>query len=255
MEHKVVRLVTLVITLFLLLPTLFGCSHDEGNGYSNDPQSLTNYDDVRYYIFDPHTIFTAMVQMDRNIFQPATDKVRENNAPSETLTWQPNDYLKVANTLNLFIKQDELEDWSIYQMFFTGNCANSSSGFDNAYLTYFKAVGKYYTTREIYISISEEKAVWAGEANFPRPFLFDWNDAASGKIKVDANEAFQIAEKNGGLAARQSVKNNCHFNMITSPNAGYQYENWQVEYRGKYEEPLFKIIINPYDGKFETITP
>ncbi|MCG2785184.1 MAG: hypothetical protein L6461_08780 [Anaerolineae bacterium] len=253
MNIKLIKIAVFIGYSLLAIMT-FGCS-DAGRVSASDyPKGLVSYNDVRYYTFDPQTIL-SMLEMDKmEIFQPFEGDNKYVGVPVDTLGWQPSNYLKVAIALNQFAVQDDLRQWNIYKLLFTGSCANAPSGFEDAHITYFKIDEKIYATREIKLFLWNKKAVWAGGAEFSRPPIFGWKNIDMETISVGPNDAFQIAEANGGKTIRQSVENICSITMSIAPNAGFQYEDWQVEYRGSHEEPLFKIIIDPYSGLYE-ITP
>ena len=236
--------------VFLLFFTTFGCSDIK---YSTPPAYILDYSDVRRYSFDPHTILTRLDQGDEEIFQSISDGSDERTRITDSLGWQPHDYIRVANALNRVANHDDLEGWSIYKLFFTGTCNTTPIGFKDADITYFKVDGEHYVTRRMDISLLEKEADWAGGAVSPRPF-FGWKNVDQGKLKVTADDAFQIAEANGAKAIRQAVDNICHFNMIISPNGDFQ--DWQIQYYGgPSDATLFLINIDPYDGTFEVITP
>lgn len=237
--------------ILLLLLVASGCSDTEQLG---PPAYILDYPDVHRYTFDPNTILAKLNQGNdsRELFQPLPEGSDNSVRSTDSLGWQPSDYIRVANALNLVAKQDDLGEWSIYKLLFTGYCDTNPVGFEDADITYFKTNGENYYTRRVGIYLWGKEADWAGGAVSPRPY-FGWKNVDLKKFKISADDAFQIAEANGGKAIRQAVNNLCHFNMVISPNG--DFGNWQVQYYGgPSDATLFMININPDDGTYEIIT-
>lgn len=120
------------------------------------------------------------------------------------------------------------------------DCADTPVGFDLFLVTYFKAVGNRYATRQIEVWPLSKEAIWAGNANFPRPFLFGWKEIDLGKLKVTMDDALRMAEANGGKAARQAANNNCSITITLVPNV--DDGNWHVY----YDSTTFQFSVSPY---------
>jgi len=241
MDKRLVISMPLIIILLVLFGT--GCYYDPAKDQEIRYPRLAVYHDIRPYTYDPKTILTVLDGGDGEIFQSLPDWGQERIYPPGSFAWQQQDYIKITSTLNRFVTQDNLEGWSVYSINASRDCADTPLGFDNFAITYFKIVGDRYTTREMHVRALAKEADWAGNMDFPRPFPLGWASIDLEKLKVTADDALQIAEANGGKAARQRVNNACTIAVALAPNA--DDVNWGVYYFGG-AATLFHFSIYPY---------
>jgi hypothetical protein len=244
MGKKMIKPLSIIMIFLVLLVT--GCYDPFADQEIRYPR-LALYDDIRAYTFEPKTILTALDRNDGEIFQPLPDWGQENIFPSGSFAWQQQDYLKIAIALNQVANQDNLdnlEEWSVYSINSSRDCADIPIGFDHFSITYFKTVGERYVTREMDVWPLAKEADWAGNMDFPRPVLMGWKSINLGKLKVTADDALQMAEANGGKAARQAVSNDCSISVALAPNA--DDADWGVYYFRGGSVTLFHFSIYPY---------
>jgi hypothetical protein len=211
--HK--SLLIIMIFLFLFLTGCYDLSADQETRYPR----FALYSDIRAYTYDPKTILVALDRGDETVFQPLLDWGEERVFQPDSFAWQQQDYLKIANGLSWISNQDTLEEWSVFSINSSRDCADNPVGFDAFSITYFKTDGERYATREIVVKPLAKEIDWAGNMDFPRPFLFSWKSIDLEKLKVTTDDALQLAEANGGKAARQAVNNDCNILVALAPNA------------------------------------
>jgi hypothetical protein len=250
MNGKMVKPISIIIISLALLSS-FGCDLFD-NQVDRYPTGLGGYNDIRYYSFEPEMIFSALEQGQREIFKPSQTHLENNLFPSGSFPWHQEDYLKIFGALNQLVGKDTLEDWELYKMDFDKGCSDNPIGFDAAQITYFKTDGNEYIAREMDVYPLAKEADWGGDTHFPRPFLLGWKSIDLELLKVTADDALQIAEANGGKAARLLAKNKCNILVILSPNT--DYENWDVYYYGDSAATIFEINIDSYSGGYRIIS-
>ena len=139
-------------------------------------------------------------------------------------------------------------------MFFGTSCSDSSSGFYFGDFLYFRPVttdtGNKYEAREVWISSQLGRVYW-GSGNYYSKPLLGWHGIDVDKI-VSPDNILQIADNNGGKAARQKVNNVC--NIFLSYNPNLKTDTWHLMMSYNNQLPsIFEIQINPYNGKFRVI--
>lgn len=235
----------LAIPLILLPMFAAGC-YVAGSS-QQIPEGINSYTDIRAYTFEPKTFFEALERGDEELFQPIPDWMGQPEVllPG-SVAWRQEDYLKLVNTLNQTTNQDTLEDWNVYWIRLSRDCADTPVGFDWFSITYFKAEGDQYVTRIVNVWSLRKEAAWA-EGYDPRPFLFGWKSIDMKELKITADDALQIAEANGGQAFRQSVNNNCGISVRLMPNV--EGKDWSVDYDG-----YFIVNVDPYSGTYRIVS-
>jgi hypothetical protein len=214
------------------------------------PSGLNNYFDTRNFTINPMTILEEINQGETNVFvlmsitPEAYEKLHSNPLP-----WEQSDYLRIADALHRYTWGETLDDWKLYNMQFYGDCGHEPVGFDLFKVTYFKDVGSMqYTAHEIDIFPLYGGASTGGGTDFPKP-LFGWKSINLDNFQITADDALQIAEENGGKAARLSVANECSI-YVWLANAK---QLWSVIYSTRESSFVFEMDINPYTGKFKVI--
>ncbi len=75
------------------------------------------------------------------------------------------------------------------------------------------------------------------------------------RYRISAEEAIQIAEKNGGVERRLQYGNDCKINAFAS---GLKDTGWEVYYknnRDNWWHTIFMVTIDPQTGSFEVLHP
>jgi len=210
------------------------------------PSTLGNYDDTGSFKIDPRTILQSIDQGKTNIFMPVplNSDANETFLPSGSFSWTQSDYLKIAAALYEFLWKEPIDNWDIYYLSFDSECQNNLAGFDMAEIIFFRVNNLEYDLREININPLAGEVAWGAEARFPRPIFGKWNNVNLSEISITADQAFQIAEENGGREQRLKNKNECDI-LVRIPNSNND-GRWDVS----YYSPLFEILINPYTGEY-----
>jgi hypothetical protein len=209
------------------------------------PSGVTDFGDFGSLTINPETILSSLEDENAVIF------AAESSVPSEPITldpisWNQEDYLKISGKLNEFIWHDSLSEWRLFSMDFISSCYDGVDGFGLGEMYFFKSVihdnGKLGETgRGFLIKPEYGNVEWGGRQNFPYPFPSGWKSIDLDNLKISADEALMIGEKNGGEAARLSVQNQCKIQVSLSG-----YTNWEIMiYSNETGTTLFQIEIDP----------
>jgi hypothetical protein len=224
----------------LLLNDLFG----------DYPGGIGTYSLMEDYAFDPETILPALGRGTTTVFTPAVATPEADWVPPVSFHWRQADYLKIAGAFYQFKWNENINTWHLYSMKFRKDCANNSDGFYLGKIAYFKDSDEtshsHYLFRELSISPMDKELTWEGDV-FRQPPLFGW--FSIDQIKISADDALEIAEKNGGKEARLKVKNACTIYVSIIPNPDRDYK-WRVSY-DSYD--TFEIQIDPYSGSHNIV--
>jgi hypothetical protein len=136
-------------------------------------------------------------------------------------------------------------------MFFRVDCYEVSSGFQNSGFKYFKSVHRGDTRSRLewrlYIS-PNENVVSITQVEYI-PERVSWESIDLSQVKITADDALRIAEKNGGSKVRDDLSDNCA--ILASFEAGGKYKDWLVTYfsNGSW----FDINIDGRTGEYKII--
>ena len=252
MDHVNNRRVLIAIAIFL---TLLGIAYiyvydpflPEARSF---PVGIGDFRDRNSYRIDPNTIIGALDSGATDIFTPI-DSSRPDGVSDEPVSWQQDDFIKVARALNQTVWSEPLSGWKLYSMHFSTACQDDPRGFTEGDFYYFRTTfrdnGKIrFTTQDFFISLPYEQATWAGGANFAHP-LFGWENIRLGRIQITAEDALTIAEENGGRESRLLVDNNCSIHMALAGD-----NVWQVYmYHDDTRALIFRMEIDPSTGQVE----
>ena len=246
---SICAVILLMISGFVLV---YRYLHDREINY---PTSLlSDFDEIVYYKITPETIRSDINKGGIGIFQilaiePDVSKVGEFG----DAFWSQSDYLQVANALRQFVWGENIYDWRISGMSFGRNCHDNISGFESGDVTYYKQIEKSNAYLAYYVRISPESGqIISGEGGFRRP-LFGWASVHPDKFKVNAEDAVQIAEENGGREFRKAVSNSCSIVVALNPNP--VDNGWLVAYFSNNGAVNYIININPYTGSYKISKP
>lgn len=251
-EHHNRRRVMVAIAIFL---TLLGISYayvfdpflEEARFF---PVGIGDFRDRSSYQIDPNTIIAALDAGKTDVFTPV-DSFQPAAAPNGFVSWQQDDFLKVARSLHQTVWAEPLTGWRLYSMHFSSACQDDPRGFTEGDFYYFKTTfrdnGKIrYTTQDFFIFPQHGQATWGGGSNFPHP-LFGWQNIRLGRIQITAEDALTIAEENGGRESRLLVNNKCSIHVALSGN-----NTWQVYiYNDDTSALIFRMEIDPETGEIK----
>lgn len=240
--------------LFLIVLITFACEPFNDQTVHSNPSSLSSYVESGDYIINPQTIFASLDRGEIDVFTPlpATQDPNTQLLPSGSISWTQSNYLKIAEALSQYVWQDTLTGWTVYYLAFDNQCQDNPVGFDSLEITFFKTIEvngrEFYTARHIKIYPLASIVSWGGGTNFS--ISEKWYGIDLAKFKVTADDVQQMAEANGGAAARLGVENDCRI-LIRTPNHDND-DRWDVSY---YFGVNFEMLVDPYTGKSQIPTP
>lgn len=249
-----------IIILFLVVLTLLICQvlvFLVGEDYIGSPALFGVYTESGTYEINPETLLEKLDQGETDLFTPFFGDWNRDEPYYDSITWTQADYIKIANALSLEIWNEplDLENWRIIDIDFIGRCENNPSGFHTFTIAYYKALGisnweRKYTTRLI------EVYSWLGlvhlgtDAVYSSPLLLGWDGVDLTQFIIMANDALQIAEKNGGLDARRRVDNSCRIMLTVNQLSPLPHRvRWLVD----YDRADLYMHVNPYTGKHKIL--
>jgi hypothetical protein len=213
------------------------------------PNTFSNFGDKRYFAIDPERILVALTRGEKDIF---TSEIAtpENPIFNKTIEWHQSDYLKIADSLNDFVWNENLEDWNLYYMHFKTTCHDDPKGFEFAEIAYFRTTShnlleRSHVGRAFQIVPQYGYVVYSEGANFPQLPFDKWESLNLKKLQISAEDALKAADENGGRTARLSVQNQCTIRMRLSGNTGWNI----VISTNDTGSSIFRIAVDPYTGK------
>ncbi len=232
----------------LILAALFGMLISCTDGQEAVKTSLFE----QYYIISPENLMDSLENESLDVFIPV--KEQPDFLPVDqqlALNWLQSDYLYIATTLYDRVLGKSLQGWQLHDMDFRATCENIDKGFQNGRFDFFNVINENdvkvlisrlidIDTRGNFIYVKE----WKYSPNSGNSAVIDLNE-----LKVSAEQAFQVAESNGGKEKRQLVENACEITIGLSPGST-NYRGWAVTYtRTDTGAFLFRIQIDPYTGE------
>lgn len=222
-----------------------------------DPESEEQvFQERKYFGIDPNTILGSLTHGESNTFSPL-DTTPSRIPPLlsvHPVQWRSFDYYQIALALHKYFMGESAESWNLSSVSFEMACADTSYGPQDGDFVFIKTVKTRERESRLKSSIAIEP--WSNSVNIQEseyyPKLIDWATLNFVQLKISAEEALQIAETNGGVNARLSVKNACQIFLTLAP--GGRYKDWQVTYiRSNDQIYLFRIHIDPLTGRYEIL--
>jgi len=200
------------------------------------------------YSINPDTILEDLSENKIDVFTPQEEGQPEKSR--EYVQWKPADYYLIAQTLHELIWEEPLVAWNMSLIIFDWDCENFDKGPQQAHFRYYKAEKmrerKSRFVSDVLVNPLENMVSGLREEHYPRVVLWDAIDLA--KLGVSAEEALDIAEKNGGAETRAAVGNSCQISVILNP-ALPDYDGWQVMYTGNSLGVVDLYYIDPETGE------
>jgi hypothetical protein len=135
-------------------------------------------------------------------------------------------------------------------MSFNTVCRVIDLGFQNAIFGYFKSVptqdGSSRLTANLYVDPTENTVSILEEVYTPE--LKEWKSINLAQVNINAYDALQIAEANGGNDFRTSVD---YCTILALYDAEGKYDGWYVAYFN--DELSFRINIDAVSGEFRIL--
>jgi hypothetical protein len=266
MRKQTIKRSIIVIVVFLIALVAFGYSYYKSNKESvgldfyelflrdskpaPNPDFLGDYPDDRwgFYQFNPQTILASLDQGKTDIFTPLLADPNDVDVEYDDIKWTQSDFLRVANALNQRVWNEplDLDNWSVYNVFFGGDCDDNFDGFNEFTITYYKRVkigwDMVYTARHLDLIPWKGMAKWGGDGEFSYIFIFPWRNIELTKFKTTAEDAVRIADENGGKATRSNDKN-CSVHVYVDESS------WDISY--DTTTPL-NVFISPFTGEVKS---
>lgn len=193
------------------------------------PSSLGSYSEYGFYKIDPETILVSLKNGDANVFQPLLKDPNEiwEEISDLSIWWTQADFMRIFSALSKLVWNESMDPqvWSIYNIYFSGWCADDSCNLDSVQVVYFKTVGNSYATRFMDIHPYFGLVRWGDGASYPKPLLYKWKGVELAKSKITAEDALRIAEINGGREKRLKTTDGCYVSVNSSRFAP---EYWDV---------------------------
>jgi hypothetical protein len=180
------------------------------------------------FTYDRSTILKSTVILPHQ-FTTTTDLIAMGHLTGTPVEWSMGDYLHVRDLFVIQLTPGESTDWKISKLFFKLNCDQTSSGFQMGNTESFRRDTdghfSYRTERHVTTFPQYERLMYT-ETQF-EPDILKVDSIDISRLKVTADDALRIAERNGGSAARAEADNRCNIYVTM---LGWRGHYWEVEY-------------------------
>lgn len=212
-----------------------------------------------YYTFSPETILNDITQgkIDDIFALISPETVDKEEHP---VYWTSADYFSVAWLLKEQISQDSLDSWQLRAVSLNYECANPDLGFSRGVFDFFRTgnTGDQQFRDTLGIDVKPGSKVARRYDIRYSPVLEKWKAINLDELQVSAEQAVEIARRNGGDAVVAFVEDRC-FAIASLLQGGSGYQGWTVRYNIFNEksslETIFEIHIHPVDGRFQVVVP
>jgi hypothetical protein len=208
------------------------------------------------YSFDAQTVRQSLVAGQGDIFTPLMDfTIAPQWTEAQPVQWRQADFYRVAQAVHQLAWQEPLEDWKIKQVFFRLRCAEAVDGPQFMSFDLFKIVrirqANSRLERRLNVELQRNQVSWSEGEYYPERFRWPALDLM--QIKIQAEQALQIAETFGGGVARWKVEDRCVIFGTLAADA--KTNSWLISYSGNIGGQLFDIRIDGQTGKTQVIYP
>lgn len=207
----------------------------------------------QYYAFDPNLILQEISQHPQDAF--ITIEVKPQLIPLSQrakVKWIQKDYMQIAAALFKVVWEETLDEWELNSLHFRLGCDNTENGFQQASFSLFKVVKIHEKPsrieRKISINLGNNSVSILEYEYYPK--VTDWPSAKFSQLKISADDALLIAEKNGGKEKRLVVENKCDIVILLSPGSA-SFDGWLASYIQDGSTNLFRLEIDPLTGKYK----
>lgn len=224
----------ILLAFIAILGTILACNVDR----RENAKSILE----KYYRIDSKMILDSLARGEREVFTEASSSIKQEPSQSEPVNWNQVDYFQIADALHQLVWNESLENMKLYRMHFSLGCNEIDGGMQYAQFIFFKVVNDSRIRHGIEID-PRKNFVAAWETEY-YPILNDWESIDLSKIKISADQALQISEKNGGQEKRLAVDNACDIAVAISRDTTL-YDGWIVT----YSPSIFLDEIDPSTGE------
>jgi hypothetical protein len=225
----------------------------------DDRIELEKNSEDKYYLIDPETILASLSQEKNDVFKPmaATPQPELYSSMSTDVTWSQSDYMRIAQAIHQISWGEPLDGQNLYSFSFEMNCSDAGRGtFSEASFNSYeviqpeqeeeKRIEYWIEIRPAINLVLTTKVEYQPNVNRKEPI-----DLLQYQITVD--EALQIAEENGGNAARLAVDNDCQISAFSPTVSGNGWEIGYDIYKDNHFRSLFTITIDSKTGEYKVL--
>jgi hypothetical protein len=246
---RLLILIHLSLLGFFLSITLSGC-------LLGSQIEIVTGGEERDYSFNSATILESINQGNMDVFNLLSITPVPKSPPSvESVLWGQNDFFRIAQAVNKQAWGESLDAQNFWSMSFSMDCSEiDRKTFSNAIFDSFRVIqtGGKETRIEYHTNIFlAENWVHTSKTEYT-PNAHDMKPIDPAKYRIPAEEALQIAEKNGGSKIRLEVDNTCQIDALTPDLNG---KGWRVMYQDPHNliGSIFEITIDPQTGEFKVL--
>jgi hypothetical protein len=219
---------------------------------------ISDYGGYKAYKFNPETILQSIQQGNTN-FLTSINTVSFSGEPvySNPFPFKQADYLAIANAMQQFHSSETVKGWSLHHMLLDGDCQYDPLSFDIVQIFYFKSTGlQKYSARMIAIYPLYGEGEMGTSGYFPRSVFSSWDYIDLNKLKINAEEALLLAEKNGGKQFRLANNNMCRISFSLGLYPNPSHPSWDISYKNKQDLlKEFEMTIEAYTGEYKVTQP
>jgi hypothetical protein len=218
-----------------------------------------NFEEKNYTI-DSSAILERLHSGDAGVFTEvkATPAAPQAAAPSCSIAWRQADYFLVLQALFQTAWHEPLETQKFYTISFELNCADVKQGsFNNTYVYSYKEIlsGKEGVRVEYRTNIRPLEASIHTMKEDYTPNTQNIEPVDLKHYRITAEEALQIAEKNGGTDKRLEYADQCEIsvNALSMKN-----QSWDVVYshnQNKVWKAIFEMVVDGQTGTYKKVYP
>lgn len=205
-----------------------------------------------FYLFDPGTILESLNRGGMAIFLPQPADFEPTLAvPEIAVEWKADNYFRIAGALHSQVYNEPLVSWKLHSVVFYTECQHIDQGAQKSVFEFYKITPSLFSRRGYEETITIEPAsrsIWLKREGLHSRMIYK-SSMDLAQLKVSADDAFRIAEENGGYETRMGVGNNCSVSAVLAPDGVAQ--NWIINYFNKDDAHLFDITIDQYTGRYE----
>jgi len=198
------------------------------------------------YSINPDTILEDLSQGKTDVFTPQEELPDEKTR--EYIQWTLADYDLIAQALHELVWEEPQDEWKMSLIDFDWDCEYIDKGPYMALFRFFKVEKlrerKSRFVSDLYVHPLKDNVYATMWEDYPRLCCWDVIDPA--KLGVSAEEALDIAEKNGGAESRTAVENSCQISVVLNP-AWPAYGGWHVRY--SHLGTIDEYYIDPKTGE------
>lgn len=227
MLKKLIHLALLFLVFLILVIVLAFCSFN-----TKIPREKVTVIGSGFFAFNSNSVLNADALLPVQ-FTTTTDIDAIGSLNGNTVDWSMGDYLRVRD---LFVKQiihDTSTKWTPSRYDFKLRCNQAMIGLQTgnieAFVAHTDSRVHYRTERNISIFPQYGRLLYT-ENQYENQYLSDPFKATpidTSRLRLTADEALHIAERNGGSAIRAEVDDKC---IIEVTMLGWRGLSWEITY-------------------------